>query len=201
MKKKTFQLLLKKNQGFAMIEALVAILILSIGVLGMVGMQSAAIRYEQNSWARSAVSMMGGEIADRIRANAGTANNTAYSYTNNYVDERTLIDEGSAFTLTVDCTSTVCTPDQLAIFDLIRWRDSLNRLAPGAVGLVSGSRAQSYVVTIAWFDKTYLKDGVGGLDTAATCEANLLLAAARNCCPAALSSPAGVRCVNFAVVP
>ena len=187
------------QSGVAMIEALVAILILSIGVLGMVGMQSASIRYEQNSWARSAVSMAASDISDRIRANAGSANN-AYIYNSTYAAERTLIDAGNAFTTSPDCTSAVCTPAQLAAFDLVQWRDSLNRQAPGSVGMVTGSRDTNYNVTIAWFDKSWLS-GTNTLVIAPQCENSMVQVAARNCCPAGLSSPAGVRCVNFSVLP
>lgn len=200
MKKNSSKLPPRQHRGFAMLEALVSILILSIGVLGMVGMQSAAIRYEQNSWARSAVSMMAGDIAERIRANVGTANNSVYVYSTSYADERTLINGGSAFTLSTDCSTAVCTPDQLASFDLITWRNSLNRLAPGSVGFIAGSSDTAYVVTIAWFDKSWVSS-TNVLETAPQCTAAMTQAAARNCCPQGLSSPAGVRCANFAVVP
>lgn len=187
------------DQGVVMIEALVAILILSIGVLGMVGMQSASIRYEQNSWARSAVSMLASDIGDRIRANAGSTDN-AYVYSNTYTAERTLINAGGAFAVTPDCASVVCTPAQLASFDLIKWRDNLNRLVPGSVGMVSGSRSSNYNITIAWFDKSWLS-GTNALETASQCTTSMMQAAARNCCPADLGNLAGVRCVNFAVLP
>jgi len=40
---------LKYQSGAGLIEALVAILVLSIGLLGMLGMQTAALKYEQTS--------------------------------------------------------------------------------------------------------------------------------------------------------
>lgn len=205
MRKSLLRMPSRHLHGVAMIEALVAILILSIGVLGMVGMQSASIRYEQNSWARSAVSMVASDIGDRIRANAGSANN-AYVYTSTYADERILINGGSAFTVSPDCLSAVCSPAELATFDLVKWRDNLNRLAPGSVGMVTGSRDTNYNVTVAWFDKSWLlppgaPGTTPGLESAPVCEPTMVLAAARNCCPAGLSSPAGVRCVNFSVLP
>ena len=143
--------------------------------------------------------MAASDISDRIRANAGSANN-AYVYSNTYAAERTLIDAGGAFTVSPDCASTVCSPAELAAFDLVQWRDSLNRQAPGSVGMITGSRDTNYNVTIAWFDKSWLS-GTNTLETAPQCSGSMVQAAARNCCPAALSSPAGVRCVNFSVLP
>jgi type IV pilus assembly protein PilV len=190
----------RHQTGAALIEALVAILILSIGVLGMVGMQSASIRYEQNSWARAAVSSLVGDISDRIRANPGSAND-AYVYSATYANERDAINTNSSyFSVGTECLTTTCTPAQLATYDVARWRENLNKLVPGSVGIVTGTRDSAYNVTVAWFDKSWVS-GAGALETATTCTAALVQAAARNCCPAALGTVAGMRCVNFAVVP
>ncbi len=191
---------LRRHTGAALIEALVAILILSIGVLGMVGMQSASIRYEQNSWARAAVSSLVGDISDRIRANPGSAND-AYAYSATYANERDAINTNSSyFSVATDCLTTTCTPAQLATYDLARWRENLNKLVPGSVGLLSGARNSAYNVTVAWFDKSWV-NGAGALETATACTSALVQAAARNCCPDALGTVAGMRCVNFSVVP
>ena len=45
---------MKRQRGAGLIEALIAILVLSIGLLGMVGMQTASVKYEQTGWVRSA---------------------------------------------------------------------------------------------------------------------------------------------------
>ena len=199
---KTLSVQQRRVRGVALIEALVAILILSIGVLGMIGMQSAAIRFEQNSWARSAVSSQIADVADRIRANRGSTD-TAYVYNVAYATERATVNTStSTFVVSPDCNSSACLPAQVAAYDLAQWRQNLNTQIPGSVGMVTGSRSTNYNITIAWFDKSRIS-GVGDLESAAQCSAVPagVPVAARNCCPNALAAPAGVRCVNFSVVP
>ena len=209
MKRQHISQIPRTQTGVALIEALVAVLILSIGVLGMVGMQSASIRYEQNSWARSAVSSQVGDIADRIRANPNAAVD-AYVKTNTYASERSSINTDATYLVSaVNCLTTICTPAQLAIYDMVEWRKSLNKLVPGSVGIVSGTSTTAYAVTIAWFDKSWVKPEELGntnvtYEKAPTCTAASLQVTARNCCPAALGAAtamAGVRCVNFMVIP
>jgi type IV pilus assembly protein PilV len=190
----------RAGRGVVLIEALVSILILSIGVLGMMGMQAASIRYEQNSWARAAVSSLVADVSDRIRANPGSAD-TAYVYNVAYATERTAIDTNSStFTVSPDCNTASCVPAEMATYDVAKWRQSLNTMIPGAVGMITGSRSGNYNITVAWFDRSRI-NSLGELESAPTCSATLVTAAARNCCPADLSAPAGVRCVNFAVIP
>jgi type IV pilus assembly protein PilV len=188
------------ERGAALIEALVALLVLSVGLLGMVGLQTASVRYEQSSWARSAVATQISDIADRIRANPG-ATDTAYLRTQSFEDERTEINtDSSTFNVNPDCASANCTPAELAAYDMAKWRSAINASIPQAVGFVSGSRATAYSVTIAWLDKNRI-DSAGALESAPTCTASMKGADARNCCPDDLEAPAGVRCVNFSVIP
>ena len=53
--------------GSTLIEALVAMLVLSIGLLGIAGLASASLRYSQGSWARAAVAS---GLSDQRRARA-----------------------------------------------------------------------------------------------------------------------------------
>lgn len=195
------------QRGAALLEAMIAILILSFGLLGMVGMQTAAVKYEQNSWARSAVSSLASDMADRIRANPDVAS-TAYSGTSTYAAERTAMSDGSAFTVTTDCGATACTPAQLAAYDAARWRRALNDQIPGAVGQVQGSRGGGYTVTIAWFDRSQANAtdtfdlNASSLPPAPVCStATANTVEQRNCCPDSLAPPNGVRCVGLVVLP
>jgi type IV pilus assembly protein PilV len=199
--------MLKKNQrGAGLIEALVAILVLSIGLLGMLGMQTAALKYEQSSWIRSALSSNIASLADRIRANSGSLA-TAYTYTRSYADERAAIEASNTyFDSARDCDSTVCTAAELATYDMLVWRRDLDQQLPGATGFVvpTGTKGVDlrFRVTVAWFDKDNVDAGV--LQSPAICTAATTGIAARNCCPAAVGTAAaltGIRCANLEVIP
>ncbi|CBL44034.1 Putative type IV fimbrial biogenesis protein, involved in pilus assembly [gamma proteobacterium HdN1] len=56
-------------QGFSMIEVLITVLLISVGVLGMAGMQTRTIGYTQDSVQRSNAAGVAGELMEMIRAN------------------------------------------------------------------------------------------------------------------------------------
>lgn len=197
---------MKTQQGAGLIEALVAILVLSIGLLGMLGMQTAALKYEQSSWIRSALSTNIASLADRIRANSG-ALATAYNYTQTYAQERAAIEASATyFDPAKDCDTTNCDAAELATYDLLIWRRDLDQQLPGATGFVvpTGTKGVDlrFLVTVAWYDKDNVEAGV--LQSPAICTAATTGVAARNCCPAAVGTAAalvGVRCANLELIP
>lgn len=198
---------IKKQFGAGLIEALVAILVLSIGLLGMLGMQTAAFKYEQTGWIRSALSTNLASLADRVRSNSG-ADGGAYSYTQTYAQDRSAIAAGSSyFTPAKNCDTTTCSAAELATYDMLMWRRDINTQLPGGSGFVipTGTKGQDlrFTVTIAWFDKDNV-DALGATVSPAICDAATTGIAARNCCPSALGTAAalsGVRCANLEMVP
>lgn len=192
--------------GSTLIEALVAMLVLSIGLLGIAGLASASLRYSQGSWARAAVASSLSDLADRVRANP-SASNTDYRFnTISYATQRTALNGGTVV-ITRDCLAEACSPAQLATYHLADWRLSLNRSMPGAAAWISGERDTGYVATVMWYDKTFVtEDGVTP-DESPTCAVDGSGAitntgiAARVCCPAAAEVIDGVRCTNMSVIP
>lgn len=191
----------RADRGATMIEVLVAILILSIGMLGIAGLQVASMKYSQGGWARAAVASGLSDFADRIRANPGSTI-AAYAVAGDYTAQRTAL-LANTVVAAKDCeaAAAVCTAAELADFHLVQWRLSIDASMPGSAALVTGDRAAGYTTTVMWFDKAFLKkDGVT-LDDSAPCVAGVTGTAARNCCPAAANALAGVRCTNMVVVP
>ena len=191
----------RADRGATMIEVLVAILILSIGMLGIAGLQVASMKYSQGGWARAAVASGLSDFADRIRANPGSTT-TAYAVAGDYAAQRTAL-RANTVVAARDCEAlnAVCSAAELADFHLVQWRLAIDASMSDSATLVTGDRTAGYVTTVMWFDKAFLKkDGVT-LDDSAACVAGATGTAARNCCPAAANAPAGVRCTNMVVVP
>ena len=63
--------------GFTLLEVLVALVILSIGLLGLAGLQAASLRYNHSSYLRSQATLIAYDIVDRMRANRQEALNGA----------------------------------------------------------------------------------------------------------------------------
>lgn len=199
----------KSVRGTTLIEILVAAIILSIGLLGIAGLQASVTRYKINSWARSAVSNLYSDLADRIRLNtdaAGTSMLTGVTRTSQYLLNSSWNTQQTD-TLTTpspNCETAVCTNAQRATYDMIVWRQLVRSTLPQGSALVSGDLSSGINLTIMWFDKEMTDKGNASdsvLVSSETCTGSETGMARQSCCPAAASVPAGVRCARFLFTP
>jgi len=113
----------KHEEGFSLLEVLIAVVIVSVGFLATARMQIEGLRSSQNAYFVSQANFMVREMTDRMRANPlGIA---ARSY-----DAMAT----SALTSWPACMSaqTLCTPQQIAEADIATWSRHLHP-PPGAV--------------------------------------------------------------------
>ncbi len=66
------------ESGSTLIEVLVAVVIISIGLLSVAGMQAVALKSNNGSYLRSQASFLAYDLADRIRAAPDSASNGDY---------------------------------------------------------------------------------------------------------------------------
>jgi type IV pilus assembly protein PilV len=69
----------RNQRGVGLIEVLVAVLVLSLGLLGMAGMQARALKTNQSSYARSQAVMLSYYILDAMRADSAAAKGGNYT--------------------------------------------------------------------------------------------------------------------------
>lgn len=69
-------------KGFTLVEVLVALLILSIGLLGLAGLQAGGLRSNHSAYLRSQAVMLAHDMADRMRSNPVAAAADCYKIPN-----------------------------------------------------------------------------------------------------------------------
>lgn len=149
----------RRQAGVALVEVLVAMLVVSVGVLAMAGLLATASRYGKTSEYRAVATLLAADMADRIRANkrALIDASTAYNIDDGYEDWS---DEPGD---PEDCASdTQCTPGEIAARDIAEWSKSVYGGLPGGAGFVSveevnvvpGANRHNYSadIWIAWLD-------------------------------------------------
>lgn len=146
--------------GFTLFEVLIAVLILSIGLLGVAGLQLYGVRYNQGSMLRSQATMAAYDIMDRMRANAEEA----------YVDpvdpgDNSRYDDADTDSPPADpgCSGAGgCTPTQLADHDIAQWANLVSAL-PGGRGRIE-SAGGNHSVTVSWTENEgrWAEDENGG---------------------------------------
>lgn len=113
--------------GFSLLEVLVALFVLSIGLLGLAALQTTGIKFNQQSYQRTQATLQAYEIIDRMRANrAGGTINALY-------DDVTL---GSKPGSTNCASTTDCEPDEMAEYDIRTWNTANESLLTEGSGAV-----------------------------------------------------------------
>ncbi len=105
----------RSNAGFTLVEIVVAVLILSIGILGVAGMQSVGVRESQNTYFRSQANLLVADMAGKMRANATEAKRGANSV---YLEDAPE-SPGCAW------GAGECDPSSIAGFDLQNWESAV----------------------------------------------------------------------------
>ncbi len=113
-----------QNHGFSLVEVLVALLVLSIGLLGLAALQTTSLQFNTGSYLRTQATFLAYDIIDRMRANSIAITNSD----GNGYDQPT----SSNVTASTNCDSTSCTSDQLALYDVKRWHDRTVATLPNA---------------------------------------------------------------------
>ena len=116
--------------GFSLIEVLVAIIVLSIGMLGAVGMQSTALKMNKESRNQAAAVVFARELGERMRGNHTVAIQTTAA-DNPYLFDTTLSGTSSVATFSVNCFTTGCPIlKDAAIWDVADWQARVQTTLP-----------------------------------------------------------------------
>lgn len=193
-------------RGFTLVEILVTVVILSIGLLGIAGLQAATSRYKINSWVRGSTALLFSDFADRVRANpneAGRPYREGPVVASSYTLQTLWADQAAATppAPTLSCLTASCTPAERAAYDMAVWLQNVRRQMPSGSAWVTGDRETGINVTLMWLDKQFLGTDNATLDTTAECTASLTGIARTSCCPEAAAVADGVRCLSFSFIP
>jgi len=121
----------KKNRGVGLIEVLIALLVMAVGILGFVGLQSTAKRTGYEALQRSTAVYLVNDILERMRSNATAVYGGDYS-----VQDLGGGSLGDTAPACVDAAS--CSPGEIASYDLWEWEQRLDGSTEGdRGGLVS----------------------------------------------------------------
>ena len=157
------------ERGMGMLEYLLALLIFSTGMMGLMSAQLVAKKVLYEASQRSTATALGRDIIERMRTNSGQLE----AYRALAIGEtRKLLPLPEA-----DCDISTCTARQLAAFDLWQWESNLlghleRRSSASSGGLVSpraciSSDGGEVSVTISWLVPSVVQQ-----PTSSTCGAD-----------------------------
>jgi type IV pilus assembly protein PilV len=122
------------QHGVTLLENMIALIILSVGLLGLAGLQAYTLRGGSSSQYRVTAMQQAQDMADRIRANQ------AGVYDNNGVNAYDGITPTATPSVAKSCRDSLaqCTPPELAQFDAYEWHLRNNESLPGDHNLAGG---------------------------------------------------------------
>ena len=116
--------------GFSLLEVLVAVVVLSFGVLGVVGLQAAAVQANKDARFQTAAIRLSRELSDLMRGNKNIAN--LPGTTNPYLLTDFHGGDTLPFPSAEDCSTLACTsPTNVAQFQIRDWLSRAQVELPG----------------------------------------------------------------------
>ncbi|MFM7533062.1 MAG: type IV pilus modification protein PilV [Rubrivivax sp.] len=142
------------SRGSSLIEVVVALLVLSVAIVGAAGAQIKAMKFGQVSQQRSLAVLHAGAIGERMRANLAASSQAAspYVFDVGYSD----IPAQLLLITAPDCSAADCTAEQMAWRHLLDWQAHLSGGLTGGRGAIARTSAAAgapYVVTVMWVEK------------------------------------------------
>jgi len=129
---------MRKNiqRGVTLVEAMIALLVISVGLLGIASLQLTAMNQNTSSLHNSQAVWYAYNMSDRIRANIGEFDTYNGARTSTSTAE--------------DCMSVSCIPADMVKSDIAEWATMVGNL-PGGLGVIS-SPGNELLVTVMWDD-------------------------------------------------
>jgi type IV pilus assembly protein PilV len=140
------------SKGFSLLEVMIALLVLSIGLLGLAGLQTFSLKFNHQSYERTQATLLIYDIMDRIMANPIAARAGVFDA----VPPGAL---AATFTAPASCQTTGCSTSDLANYDLNSWKTQLETSKVLAQGTGAVTRMNPgdpsgciYDITITWVE-------------------------------------------------
>jgi type IV pilus assembly protein PilV len=141
----------RSSRGFSLVEVMVALIVCSVGMLGLAKMESLAISSTNVASDRALAAIQASSLAAAMHANRGY-------WGAGLAPAVTLVDATPAnnFSGAPDCTTSgagACSPDQMRQSDLKQWAIALQTLLPGyraTITCVTASVPVNCTIQIQW---------------------------------------------------
>ena len=131
-----------RQQGIAMIEVLVSMLIIAMWLLSSAGMQAGMFKLQKSADYRLKAIALATELGERMEANSAAAKAGSYA-----------LAADAAVTAPSNCAQVACSPANLARYDLKQWSDRVSSaLIVDAVTVTQDTTAAqpTYNISISW---------------------------------------------------
>ena len=149
--------MMRKQNGFSLIEVMAALAVFSFGMLGMGKMLMLAMKSNSSAYSGTQATGLANAMLDRMRANRA---NSLQGGASNY--SLPALTSSATFGAGPNCATVACSSSDLATYDVATWLASLSSASalPGGVGsivLTTLNGQVSVAITVQWDDSVTQK--------------------------------------------
>lgn len=156
----------QQQRGFTLIEALVAFIVLSVGLIGTVAMQAVAKRNSYDAMQRAQALAIASDIIERMRANKQSGQAFLAGYNGNYGTSQTAIGAPNPLCRGIAAN---CNAAEMMVNDQFEWSQRLlgadvtrSTVQTGgmvdAVGCINMQANGNVTVVVAWQGRESIRD-------------------------------------------
>jgi type IV pilus assembly protein PilV len=127
-----------RQHGFTLVEVLVALVVLSVGLLGMAKMVMVSSHSNDSAYLRSQATALAYQALDSMRANI-----TAASVTHSYNTPLNVMPAAAG-----PCVIAYCNNPTLALSDVYAWKQQLKAALPSGTGSIATSATFPVTATV-----------------------------------------------------
>jgi type IV pilus assembly protein PilV len=158
-------------RGFSLVEVMVALVVMSVGLLGIARMQAAALSSTAVASTRSLAAIEAASLAASMHVNRGywATSTVAASFT---VQGKSVT---PALVATPDCVTSSCKPTVMAAYDLQQWAQAVQAVLPpdylATITCQPTATPPNCTIQITWGEKSVSLNTNGLADATSTSSA------------------------------
>jgi type IV pilus assembly protein PilV len=131
-----------RSRGFSLMEVMVALVVSTIGLLGLAKMEALALSSTSVAGSRSLAAIEAASLASAMHANPGY-------WQANVAPPSIVITAGTPYAAVTSCLNNPgpasCTPANMMAYDLNQWSTALQQVLPGSLATINCSQVVSPV--------------------------------------------------------
>ena len=130
------------QRGFSMLEVLISLVVISVGLLGLAGLQATSLKTNNNAYERTQATILAHDMLDRMQSNISGV--MAGHYNNLNLNQAA-----------PSCTgpSGACNNSEMAQLDANQWAAALADILPLGTGRVTGEGVGSQFTILVYWDE------------------------------------------------
>lgn len=129
-------IMIKHHSGATLLEMMISLFVLGVGLMGVLGMQTQAVRFNHQAYSYSQAVFLAQDIMESIRANKNSSSNYKIG-----------LDESASSSTDCSTENANCSPSELKDWDIKVWREKVSQRLPTGKGAIAYD-GTTYTVTI-----------------------------------------------------